>query len=72
MIRVVADFVVKYIRGGTEYIMEDRVVRRVPKETPYFDIVAEVDEEIRGKFGIEAIIEKVVIRVYAISGKAEL
>ncbi len=72
MIKVVADFVVKYTRGGTEYIVEGCVVRRVPKEAPYFDIVAEIDETIRGKFGVEAIIEKVVIRAYAISGKAEL
>ncbi len=72
MTKVVADFVVKYIRGGTEYIMEDRVVRNVPKDTPYFDIVAQIDEEIFGKFGIEAIIEKVSVRMYAISGKGEL
>lgn len=72
MIKVIADFVIKYVRGGTEYIMEDRVVRNVPKGTLYRDMAAQVDEEMRGKFGTEAIIERINIHTYAISGKAEL
>ena len=71
MILIKAEFTVCYTRGSFDFTFEDVLMFRMPKETPYLDIVAEVDEAIRNKFGENCkILGYVNIKAVALGGKA--
>ena len=73
MILIKATYTIFYTRGSFDFTFEDTLMFRMPKETPYLDIVAEVDEAIRGKFGENCkILGYVNIKAVALGGKAEL
>lgn len=73
MILIKAEFTVFYTRGSFDFTFEDAILLRMPKNTPYFDIAAEVDEAIRSKFGENCkILGYVNIKTVALGGKGEL
>ena len=70
-VRVIANFDIAYERGGTKFWTEDIVSIVVSRDMPYFDVVALLDEVIKGKYGSEAILGDVTVKRYAMAAKGE-